>query len=94
MALGERALASVNRLLPGITNTRVRSVEVGRRPTTTDGRPLVGRLAAAPNIFVAVAHPGVILAPAIGRTIAEQIFDRPVTTELGDNVIGPRCRQG
>lgn len=88
-ALGERALANVRRMLPTVRNATVRSVEVSRRPMTTDGGPLVGRMAVTPNVFVAVVHPGVILAPAIGRTIAEQIFDRPVTTELGDNVIGP-----
>ncbi len=89
IALGERTLTSVNRILPSVANASVRSVEIGRRPATTDDRPLVGRLAAVPSLFVAVAHPGVILAPAIGRTIAEQVFDRPVSTELGDNIIGP-----
>lgn len=39
--------------------------------------PLVGRLPAMPNLFVAVAHPGVILAPAIAQAIAERILERP-----------------
>ncbi len=86
--LGERKLAAIARLLPGVRNARVRAVEIGRRPATTGGRPLVGRLAAVPNLFVAVAHPGVILAPAIARTIAELVFDRPVSTEIGDSPIG------
>lgn len=88
-ALTEQTLERLGRLLPGATNVRVRSVETGRRPTTRDGRPLVGRLAAVPNLLVAVAHPGVILAPAIGQTIAELIFDRPVSTALGADVIAP-----
>lgn len=86
--LGKRKLAEVNRMLSGVRNARVTSVDIGLRPITGNDRPLVGRLAAMRNLFVAVAHPGVILAPAIGKTIAEQVFERPVSTELGDRLIG------
>lgn len=75
-ALGAMTLDKVRRILPAIGNPRLHAVAIGMRPMPPDG-PLVGRLPAMPNIFVAVAHPGVILAPAIAQVIAGQILEPP-----------------
>lgn len=75
-ALGAMTLDKVRRILPAIGNPRLQSVAIGMRPIPPDG-PLVGRLPAMPNLFLAVAHPGVILAPAIAQAIADQILERP-----------------
>lgn len=51
------------------------SAEVGQRPTFHDGLPRYGPVAGLKGCHVAVGHPGVILAPLLGRRIAECIAD-------------------
>lgn len=75
-SLAEVTLAGIRRMLPAIGDPRLISVGIGPRPMPAGG-PLSGRLPAIPNLFLAVAHPGVILAPEIAETIADQILDRP-----------------
>jgi len=54
--------------------TGLKSAEVGERPVFSDGMPRFGFLPGIGNLFLAVGHPGVILAPLIGRLTAEQIL--------------------
>jgi glycine/D-amino acid oxidase-like deaminating enzyme len=46
------------------------------RPMTADGRPLGGALPGAAGLYAAVAHPGVGLAPHLGRLVAEAVAGR------------------
>ena len=58
---------------------------VGSRPVTPDGLPLVGATQ-APNVYVAGGHGmwGIVLGPASGKLLAEQI-----TTGRVDPIIKP-----
>jgi glycine/D-amino acid oxidase-like deaminating enzyme len=49
------------------------STRVGQRPTFEDGLPRYGALAGLKGCHVVVGHPGIILAPLLGRKIAEGI---------------------
>ncbi len=45
-----------------------------RRPIPHDGLPIVGRVAAIDGLYLAVAHSGVTLAPALGQFLAEEVL--------------------
>jgi hypothetical protein len=51
------------------------STDVGDRPIFADGLPRRGFLPQVDGLYIAVGHPGVILAPLIGRLTAEEILD-------------------
>ncbi|UFP93662.1 NAD(P)/FAD-dependent oxidoreductase [Gloeobacter morelensis] len=48
-------------------------IGVGVRPVPADGFPIVGPLASAPDVYGAVTHSGITLAPLLGRLLAEEI---------------------
>ncbi|WP_235580845.1 FAD-binding oxidoreductase [Pseudorhodoferax sp. Leaf265] len=50
------------------------SIRVAQRPMTADGRPLCGGVGEIEGLYALVAHPGVILAPVLGRRCAESIL--------------------
>lgn len=50
------------------------SIRVAQRPMTADGRPLCGGVGNIEGLYALVAHPGVILAPVLGRRCAESIL--------------------
>lgn len=70
---GAAALSGVKRHLHGTADAQIRSIGLGMRPMTANGRPLAGPHPDVRNLFFAVAHPGVILAPAIASSITGQI---------------------
>jgi glycine/D-amino acid oxidase-like deaminating enzyme len=72
--IGEQMLAVMKEELVLPEGVALRSAEVGERPVFADGLPRFGFLPEIGNLFIAVGHPGVILAPLIGRLTAEQIL--------------------
>ncbi|MGG6897789.1 NAD(P)/FAD-dependent oxidoreductase [Rhizobium sp. BR 315] len=48
---------------------------IGYRPTPKDGFPILGRVDAAPGLYLAVLHSGVTLAPLVGLLAAEELVD-------------------
>ncbi len=85
--VGQAALEAIARRMPSIGRSRVVSVSVGKRPMPSGGRPLVGPVPGAPSVLAAVAHPGVILAPAIAEILTELVLDRRVSSDFEDLVI-------
>ncbi len=55
---------------------------VGHRPMPADGRSIVGHLPGCDNVFVAVTHSGITLAPAVGALIADEITGGPASPLL------------
>jgi D-amino-acid dehydrogenase len=51
----------------------------GWRPMTPDGLPLIGRVPAFDNVFLAAGHGmlGVSMAPATGKLVAELLTGKP-----------------
>ncbi len=58
------------------------TARVGHRPMPADGRSIVGHLPGCDNVFVAVTHSGITLAPAIGALLADEITGRPASPLL------------
>lgn len=80
--LADQTLASVCRLFHNVTPARILSVQIGERPDSTDGLARVGRVKNIDNLFLAVAHPGFILAPVIAQSLTDQIFERESLYEI------------
>ncbi len=66
-----RALA----LMPGARGIELARYTVGWRPLPEDGFPVIGFAASAPDVYVAVMHSGITLAPLVGRLAAAEILD-------------------
>lgn len=58
------------------------SVEIGHRPMPADGMPLIGKLSALRDVYVAVMHSGLSLAPTVGRLVAMELIDGIEADEL------------
>lgn len=74
-AIGERTLAVMRDELDLPDAVMLSSADVGDRPIFADGLPRLGFLPQMDGLYVAAGHPGVILAPLIGRLTAEEILD-------------------
>lgn len=76
-------LASVRDLFQGVDLDDRHDEWVGSRPVTPDGLPLVGATR-APGVYVAGGHGmwGIVLGPATGRLLAEQIVTGTVPQEI------------
>ena len=68
-------LARARCYLPGIGDARAVPVPVGWRPMPLDGYPVMGFASEAPNLYVALTHSGVTLAPALSELAAQEICD-------------------
>ncbi len=72
--IGERMLEVMMEELDLPGDTAMASATIGGRPTFPDGMPRLGFLPQMSGLYIAGGHPGVILAPLIGRLAAEEIF--------------------
>ena len=71
--------------LPGLAGAAAVPVPVGWRPMPLDGYPVMGFAMEAPNLYVALTHSGVTLAPALSQLAALEICDGA----RADAVLGP-----
>ena len=78
-------LARARRYLPGLAGAQAVPVPVGWRPMPLDGYPVVGFAAEAANLYVALTHSGVTLAPALSQLAAQEICGGTPA----DAVLGP-----
>ena len=77
-------LARACRYLPGLAGAQAVPVPVGWRPMPLDGYPVMGFAPEAPNLYVALTHSGVTLAPALSQLAAQEICDGiPADAMLG-----------
>ncbi len=72
---GYQLLKNAEQFLPGIKNTRLERVTLGWRPLPKDEFPIIGFTETCPNLYLAVMHSGVTLAPLIGQLAAIEILD-------------------
>ena len=83
-AHGDDLLARARRFLPGLKGAEAIPVPVGWRPMPLDGYPVMGFAAEAPNLYVALTHSGVTLAPVLSQLAAQEICDDvPAEAVLG-----------
>lgn len=80
-AMGRRLLDGASRLVPRLKDATLDRVTLGFRVLPADGQPVIGRVAARPNVYLAAMHSGITLAPAVGQLAAIELLDQ-VEVEL------------
>jgi glycine/D-amino acid oxidase-like deaminating enzyme len=78
----ERALKDVQHMLTGVETLKLDGWGIGQRPIPADGLPIVGFAPKIEGLYVTVAHPGVNLAPAVGRFATMEILDGVSVNQL------------
>ncbi len=68
-------LARAKAYLPAIGNARVTPVPLGYRPMPLDGFPILGFTPTVPNLYIALMHSGVTLAPLVSEMAMLEIVD-------------------
>ncbi len=72
---GAGLLAEAAQYLPALSGVGLDRLAIGQRSMPSDGLPVVGQASAASDVYLAVTHSGVTLAPALGRMAAAEILD-------------------
>jgi glycine/D-amino acid oxidase-like deaminating enzyme len=73
--IGERILKVMHERLRLPEGVSLVEAAAGCRPFFSDGMPRLGFLPGIEGAYVAVGHPGVILAPLLGRLAAEHVLE-------------------
>jgi len=68
-------LARAKAYLPAIADAEAISTPVGYRPMPLDGLPVLGFTSAVPNLYIALMHSGVTLAPLVSEMATLEIVD-------------------
>ena len=71
---GRRILDKIATMLPGARGVGLQGLTLGFRPLPEDGFPIVGYLPGSDDVYMAVTHSGVTLAPIMGETISREIL--------------------
>lgn len=74
-ARGEQILEGVSRHLPQLEKLELDRVTLGWRPLPADEHPVMGFCPGASDVYLAVMHSGITLAPIVGRLAALEILD-------------------
>ena len=72
---GTRVLDKIKIFLPRAGAASLDQVTLGFRPMPTDGFPIVGAVPGVADIYVAVTHSGVTLAPILGEHVRRELLD-------------------
>ncbi|GLO13806.1 D-amino-acid oxidase [Pseudomonas putida] len=72
--LGRDSVRAISDLFGLQGDIVLQSIKAVARPKTRDGTPLRTFLPKVEGLYAAVAHPGVILAPLLGRLVSEDIL--------------------
>ena len=70
--------------VPGLNGATAIPVPVGYRPMPLDGFPVVGFSPKAPNVYLALTHSGVTLAPLLAQLATMEIMDGAQVELLSD----------
>ncbi len=69
-----RMLAVAERFSPGIASAKVDHVYIGWRPLPLDGHPVIGASPNRSDVYIAIMHSGVTLAPIVGQLAAHEMI--------------------
>ena len=70
---------SANGLRVVVADVGIEDVRIGWRPLPIDGHPVLGTSPARPDVYLAIMHSGVTLAPIVGQLAAHELTaDTPV----------------
>ncbi len=80
----QRMLAIAKTFAPGIAAARINDVYIGWRPLPIDGHPVIGASPDRPDIYIAIMHSGVTLAPIVGQLSAHELINGIDVDSLDD----------
>lgn len=71
----DRLLVRASHYLPALSGAQAIPVPVGYRPMPRDEMPILGFTESVPNLYIALTHSGITLAPLIGEFATMEILD-------------------
>lgn len=77
-----RMLDLAKRYVPAISNARIEEAYIGWRPLPLDGLPVLGASPTRRDVYLAVMHSGVTLAPIVGQLAAQELVEGAVLERL------------
>lgn len=80
----DELLARAAEYIPGLKGASAIPVPVGYRPMPVDGFPVVGFSPKSPNVYMALTHSGVTLAPLMAQLATMEIIDGATVDLLGE----------
>ena len=78
----EELLRQARKSFPSLQGVEVDRFSVEWRPMPRDGMPIVGSLPGLPDIYLATAHSGVTLAPALAGLVSQEILQETSAPRL------------
>jgi glycine/D-amino acid oxidase-like deaminating enzyme len=73
-AHGKRILRRIATVMPGARAAVLDRLTLGFRPMPTDGFPVIGAVPGVSDVYVAVTHSGVTLAPILGQYVSQEVL--------------------
>jgi len=72
---GERMLAAAEQFVPEMVDAEIEAAYIGWRPLPIDGHPVLGVSPARRDVYLAIMHSGVSLAPVVGQLVAHELME-------------------
>ena len=82
LAHGDHILKAATHYFPRLRKARISQAYIGWRPLPLDGHPVVGPSDSWPDVFAALAHSGITLAPLIGKLLSFEVVTGHSIPEL------------
>jgi len=77
-----RMFAVAEVFCPKMAGLKIEDVHIGWRPLPLDGHPVIGASVRQPNVYLAVMHSGVSLAPIVGQLVAYELMSGKTVPRL------------
>lgn len=71
----QRIISIAVKYVQQLSTVKVEDVFIGWRPLPLDGHPVLGYSTEVPEVYIAITHSGVTLAPIIGRLVAQELVN-------------------
>lgn len=72
---GNRVREAAARYFADMAEAEIEAVYIGWRPLPVDGHPVLGPGPVRPDIYLAIMHSGVTLAPIVGQLVARELIE-------------------
>ncbi len=72
---GDRIRDIATRFVSKIADAEIEAAYIGWRPLPLDGHPVLGASPARRDIYIAIMHSGVSLAPVVGQLVAREMIE-------------------
>ncbi len=79
-----RMFAVAEEFVPAMADAVVEDVYIGWRPLPLDGHPVIGAAPNRPDVYLAVMHSGVTLAPVVGQLASHELLSGEAAPSLAE----------